>query len=217
MSHQSAAGYKDIILPSVGGDISCRLYEAAGAERGVVWIGGLGGYWDGPGGELYPHLCESFLADRITSLRVNVRYATHLDESIADTLTGVRFLQTFGIRHIGLVGHSFAGAVAIRAAVYSTLPETVVTLAAQSLGAELVGRLPRNCALLLIHGTADEVVHVSNSEYLCALAHEPKQLRLFEGARHKLDEVAQELHSEVGGWLRQHLRLSELPSLKQAS
>jgi fermentation-respiration switch protein FrsA (DUF1100 family) len=215
--NQQAPYFKEIILPSVGGDIPCRLYESAGAKSGIVWIGGMGGYWDGPGGELYSHLCKSLLADRITSLRVNVRCPTNLDESVADTLTGIRFLQNLGVGHIGLVGHSFAGAVAIRAAVYSTLPETVITLAAQSLGAELVGRLPRHCALFLIHGTVDEVVHVSNSEYLYALAHEPKKLRLFEGARHRLDEAAHELRSEVGGWLRQHLRPSALPSLKQAS
>ena len=212
-----AKTFKDIVLPSVGGDIAGRLYESSGGRSGVIWVGGLGGFWDGPGSDLYSNLSESLLPDRITSLRVNVRFPTQLDESVADILVGIAFLQRKGVQDIGLVGHAFAGAAAIRAAVYSTVPKTVVSLAAQSLGAELIGQLPRYCALLLIHGTADEVLHVSNSEYLCALAHEPKKLLLLEGAKHKLEEAAQEIRKEVGGWLRHHLRPSGLPSLKQAS
>lgn len=212
-----AMAYKDIVLPWVGGDVAGRLYESPGAWRGVIWVDGMGGFWDGSGSDLYSNLSESLLADHITSLRVNVRFPTQLDESVADILIALSFLQRKGVQDIGLVGHAFAGAAAIRAAVYSTIPKTVITLAAQSLGAELIGQLPRHCALLLIHGTADEVLHVSNSEYLCALAHEPKTLLLFEGAKHKLEEAAQEIRSEVGRWLRHHLRPSGLPPLRQAS
>lgn len=146
-----------------------------------MWVGGLGGFWDGPAGDLYPRLCESLARQGIASLRIKVRHPTDLDESVADGLTGIEFFRDRGIRHIGLVGHSFAAAVVIRAAVYSTLPDTVVALAPQSQGAEIVGQLPVHCSLFLLHGTDDEVVHVSNSEYLAALAHPPRRLLLLAG------------------------------------
>ncbi len=55
---------------------------------------------------------------------------------------GIVFFRDLRVRHIGLVGHAFAGAVAIRAAVYSGQADTVVTLAAQSHGAGWIKRLP---------------------------------------------------------------------------
>jgi alpha-beta hydrolase superfamily lysophospholipase len=60
-----------------------------------------------------------------------------------------------------------------------------------------VGQLPSHCSLLLIHGTADEVLHVSNSEYIAALANVPKQLLMLQGAKHTLDEAAHDVHREV--------------------
>jgi hypothetical protein len=59
-------------------------------------------------------------------------------------------------------------------------------------------------------------VHVSNSEYLAALAHPPKRLLLLEGARHRLDEAAPTVHREVGAWLRDHLRPSQQLTLPEA-
>jgi dienelactone hydrolase len=208
--------YHELALSTVRGDVGVRHYPCPGALSGIVWVGGLGGFWDGPAGDLYSHLSEALLADDITSLRVNVRCPTDLDESVADTLAGIALLRELRVRHIGLVGHAFAGAAAIRAAVYSGQADTVVTLAAQSHGAELVGQLPSACSLLLIHGSADEVVHVSNAEYLAALAHEPKELLLCPGARHRLDEAAPVIHERVSEWLRRYLRRTEAFVLPQA-
>ncbi|MER3424150.1 MAG: hypothetical protein C4293_13940, partial [Nitrospiraceae bacterium] len=52
-------------------------------------------------------------------------------------------------------------------------------LATQGYGAEMVDQLPDGCSILLIHGTADEVLHYSNSRDVYGLAHEPKQLILY--------------------------------------
>ena len=187
--------FQNIVLPTARGNIGAHYYAKPDAVSGVVWIGGIGGFWDGIAGDLYTHACKSLLQDNIASLRVNLRCPRHLDESVADALAGIMYLHEGHIRRIGLVGHSFAGAVAIRAAVYSAIPQTVVSLACQSQGAELVGHLPRRCSLLLVHGTADEVLHVSNAEYLATLAHQPKRLLLIEGATHTLDDAAEHLHS----------------------
>jgi alpha/beta superfamily hydrolase len=209
--------FQEIMIPTTRGSIAARYYASPGATSGIVWIGGIGGFWDGIAGDLYTRTCESLLPDGITSIRLTLRCPTQLDESVTDALAGIAFLQERDIRRIGLVGHSFAGAVAIRAAVYSALPVTVVSLAAQSHGAELVGHLPRQCSLLLIHGTSDEVLHVSNSEYLATLAHQPKQLLLFEGAKHKLDEVAQDVYQAVRTWLHRRLGGQDDVLLQRAS
>jgi alpha/beta superfamily hydrolase len=213
---ESTRPFHELTISARPGGVEVRHYDAPGAECGVVWVGGVGGFWDGPAGDLYPHLCDALRREGIGSLRINVRHPTDLDACVADTLSGIAFLRDRGIARLALVGHAFAGAVAIRAAVYSTLPETVVALAAQSQGAELVSRLPIHCSLFLLHGTADEVVHVSNSEYLAALAHPPKRLLLLEGARHRLDEAAPTVHREVGAWLRDHLRPSQQLTLPEA-
>jgi dienelactone hydrolase len=209
--------YHECALSTIRGDVGVRHYRCPGALSGIVWVGGIGGFWDGPAGDLYPHLCEALLADDITSVRVNVRCPTDLDESVADTLAGIALLRDLQVSHIGLVGHALAGAVAIRAAVYSGLVNTVVTLSAQSHGAELVGQLPSACSLLVIHGGDDEVVHVSNAEYLAALAHDPKELLVCPGARHRLDEAAPIIHQRVSEWLRRYLRPVEQLVLPKAS
>jgi alpha/beta superfamily hydrolase len=208
--------YQPISIATSRGDVTGQYYSAPRAVKGIVWIGGLGGFWDGPAGNLYTHLSESFQQEQVSSIRLNLRCPTDMDGSVADTLAAIEFLRDRRIRGVGLVGHSFAAAVAIRAAVESGIPSTVVALAAQSHGAETVGQLPSHCSLLLIHGTADEVLHVSNSEYIAALANVPKQLLMLQGAKHTLDEAADDVHREVEQWLHTHLRTLDLVALPQA-
>lgn len=94
----------------------------------------MGGDWGTPVIGLYPRLCGSFVKNGIDGLRVRYRHPTDLLESIFDTLAGVAFLQEeHKTKAIGLVGHSFGGAVVIRAAVEaSDIVSTIVTLATQS-------------------------------------------------------------------------------------
>jgi alpha/beta superfamily hydrolase len=212
-----SSSYQEGVISTVRGPVRYRHYPCPVALSGVIWVGGIGGFWDGPAGNLYARLSEALVKEGMTSLRINVRCPTDLNESVADTLAAIAFLQDLQVDHLGLVGHALAGAVAIRAAVYSGRPETVVALAAQSQGAELVGQLSSDCSLLLIHGTADEVLHVSNSEYLAALAHQPKELLLCEGARHGLEEAAPAVHQHVGQWLRRNLRRPDQQAFSAAS
>jgi hypothetical protein len=109
------------------------------------------------------------------------------------------------VEQAALTGHSFGGAVVIQAGVASVLTRTVVTLSTQGYGAGVVGELPDDCAILLVHGTDDEILPPSSSEGVFARAHEPKQLMLYPGANHNLDQVAAEVHDLVRDWITEQL------------
>jgi pimeloyl-ACP methyl ester carboxylesterase len=106
---------------------------------------------------------------------------------------------------MGFVGHSFGGAVVIRAAAAAERVRAVVTLATQSYGAGLAAELGPRCALLLIHGTRDTVLPSDASRLVFDLAEEPKRLVILPGAGHGLDEAAPEVERLVRDWLQARL------------
>ena len=142
-----------------GGGVDCRYYHTAGASKAVIWVGGVGDGWDTPARGLYPLLSQKLIRKEINSLRVRFRYPTDLYESVLDVIEGIHFLEQQGIKSVGLVGHSFGGAVVIQAAAAAEASSssdsvwTVVTLSTQSYGAEGVSRLKKGSSILLIHGT----------------------------------------------------------------
>ena len=198
--------YRSVTLETDRGDVECRYYDAPGARCAAVWVGGAGGSWDTPARGLYPRLCEELAVDGIASLRVRFRHATVLEEAVFDVLAGIAHLERTGIGAFGLVGHSFGGAVVIRAAAASAAVRTVVALATQSYGADAARFLPPGCSILLVHGTADSVLPPSSSEYVHRLAREPKRLVLYEGAEHGLEEVADDVAELVRSWVVETLR-----------
>jgi alpha-beta hydrolase superfamily lysophospholipase len=128
-----------------------------------------------------------------------------LDDCLADVLLGIRWLRHQGKRRVVLVGHSFGGAVVITAGVAAG--DTVIGVAAlssQTSGTQLVGALsPRK--LLLVHGTADQVLPDACSRDLYARAREPKQLILYADCRHGLDECRDQLDRDLIDWLERVL------------
>ena len=104
--------------------VECRYYKTKAQlnTSAVIFIGGVGGGWDSPSRQLYPRLSHKLVNNNnddngISSLRVKFRYSTDLDKSIADVIAGIEFLVCHEkISSIGLVGHSFGGAVVISAA-----------------------------------------------------------------------------------------------------
>ena len=199
-------GYREIAVPGARGPVACRWYAAHVKGAAVVWVGGVGGGWDTPAKQLYPRLAVRLQEDDIGSLRVRFRNPTDLEEAVHDVSTGLRYLQQEGVERLGFVGHSFGGAVVIEASTTTPLARAVVTLATQSYGADRVGELNRNCAILLIHGTRDHVLAATNSQYVHRLAHEPKRLQLYSGASHGLDEAAEDVEQLVYEWLMTHLQ-----------
>ncbi len=198
-------GYQPVRLIASRGNVECRYYKVNNAQKGAIWVGGVGGDWDTPAKGLYPRLCQELMGEEIASLRVRYRYPTILEEAILDILAGINYLQGEGIKAVALTGHSFGGAAVICAGANSQTVRTVVALATQSYGAAIASQLAPHCSLLLLHGTGDEVLPVYCSEYVYQLAGEPKRLILYPGATHGLDEVAEEIHQAVRNWVIEKL------------
>ena len=191
--------YQLVKLDTQRGEIVCRYYSSNThnpASVAVVYVTGVGGGWGTPAIGLYPRLCCSLARIGIDGLRVRYRHPTDLLESVFDTLAGIAFLrEEHRIKAIGLVGHSFGGAVVIQAAVQaSDIVSTLVTLATQSYGAaHVISKLKHGTSALMIHGSDDKVLPVYCSEEVYQKAHDPKQIVLCEGAGHGLDEVSEEV------------------------
>lgn len=199
-------GYQSVTLLTDRGEIQGRYYAAERAQFGAIWVGGVRGGWDTPGNGLYPRLCQTLQPSGISSLRVRYRYSTILEEAVFDTLAGIAFLAQENITAIALIGHSFGGAVVIQAAALCPIVQTVITLASQSYGATPATQLAPRCSLLLLHGTADPVLSPQCSEYIYAIAQEPKRLILYPEARHGLDEVAEQVSQVIHDGLIDHLQ-----------
>ena len=169
-------------------------------------VGGIGGDFDSPAKNLYPKLAAKLASEGINALRVQFRYPTDLNESVHDVFAGVKFLQNEGVEALGLMGHSFGGAVVIRAGTKLEAVKTVVALATQGLGADVVADLSPHASILLIHGTNDEPLSPENSSLVYSLAKEPKKLEILEGNRHGLDESAEQVFQIVHDWLIKELK-----------
>lgn len=116
--------------------------------------------------------------------------------------------QQEGITSIGLVGHSFGGAVVISAASIASenIVKVGVTLSTQSYSTEGVSRLKKGkCFILLIHGNNDNVLSPYCSHYVYNNAYKPKELVLYDNASHSLNEVADNVFQKVHEWLLKNL------------
>jgi fermentation-respiration switch protein FrsA (DUF1100 family) len=83
-------------------------------------------------------------------------------------------------------------------------------LASQTYGARLAGQLaPR--PLLVVHGKADTRLPYTCGVQIYNWAQEPKQLVLYEGAEHRLDECAEDLDQLLTQWIPATLCASVSP------
>ncbi len=194
---------RNLELPSERGAIDCAYHAAAQAEAGVIMVGGGDGGLVGPAEELYPDLAADLAARGIAALRVGFRihkFPGDVEEGVYDVLAGVRFLASEGVRRVGLLGHSFGGAVVIEAGVQASEVASVVTLATQNAGAQRVAMLtPR--PLLLIHGLRDIRLTPDCSRTLYEMAGEPKRLELLEEATHSLRQRREDVRRITLDWL----------------
>ena len=177
---------RDLSLITNLGNIRGRLHEAATDNAAILWVFGSGGGLGGPAGGGYERLAGQFLPFDITSLQLDYRRPGYLSHCVEDVLLGVEYLTSLGKNKVVLVGHSFGGAVVISSGIISDAVIGVAALSSQSSGAENVSSLSPK-PLLLIHGTADEILPDSCSRFIYQNARRPKELILYENCLHGLD------------------------------
>lgn len=195
-------GEELISLPSPRGPIACALHRAAAPAAAVIMVGGGDGGLDGPAGKLYHDLSGELADLGIGALRVDFRihrFPGDVAEGVHDVETGIRFLEQEGYGRIGLLGHSFGGAVVIEAAARNAAVASVATLATQTAGALRIDEVaPR--PILLIHGLDDIRLSPDCSRFLFSRAGEPRRLVLLEGATHSLRQRRAEVRSLLVEW-----------------
>lgn len=201
-AHERDDGALDLLIKTSRGELPGVLHPCEGEPGAALFAGGALGGLDGPGRAIYPRLAVE-LAGRspgLSSLRLHYRQPGEFQECVLDVLAGLSFLKGLGASRVALVGHSFGAAVVIKAGEISDLVAGVAALSSQLYGTRTVERLSPK-ALLLVHGTADNVLDCAASEDIHERAGEPKRLVLYEGAGHGLASCAEELFELLREWL----------------
>ena len=186
----------DIMTPH--GKVTGLYHPAEGATGAVVMVAGALGGVAGPSGA-YPALAGQLQAAQIAALRLDYREPENMNECVYDLDAGLDELRRRGLKRFALVGWSFGGAVVISSGVAHSDVVGVATLASQTAGTAAVSRLaPRS--LLLLHGTADQVLPDWCSRYLYEEAGEPKRLILCEGDGHEFSRSHAEVVQTLFEW-----------------
>jgi len=185
-------------------DFAAILHRVPDADQAVIWVCGARGGFGGPGPDTYARMSEKFKDEGITSLRLDYRRANDVFECALDLLAGVSYLKSAGHKPVVVVGHSFGGAVVIAAGANSAHIKGVVALSPQTYGAGMAGNVaPRK--LLVVHGKADTRLAFACGQQIYDMANEPKELVLYEGAEHRLEECRDDLESLLGQWIPETL------------
>ncbi|MPZ99796.1 MAG: alpha/beta fold hydrolase [Dehalococcoidia bacterium] len=197
-----AQGEMLVELNTTRGVMTLHLHPCEGKTGCVVFLSGAGGGTKGPANEVFVSLARDLVAEGVTSVRVQYREAGEFEECVLDALGACSFLKGIGGQKAVLVGHSFGGAVAVRAAALAPLVEGVVAMSSQRYGTQEVDELGK--PLLLIHGTEDEVLDQEASKDIYRRASEPKQLVLLEDTGHGLTESAERVRDLVRAFVLEH-------------
>jgi alpha/beta superfamily hydrolase len=198
--------YEFVQIETSRGRIDCAYYKAEGANKGVIMVTGVSGGFDTPADSLYPRLSADLKKTGISSVRVKFRNSKDLAEALIDVLVGIEFLKSENVGIIGLIGHSFGGAVVVQATFNSKNVKTIVMLSTQGFGIDPISFLPEDTSVFLIHGEEDEVISPDVSVFTYDLAHEPKRIEIYDSkAGHELDNVADEVYVEIKDWIIKYL------------
>ncbi len=185
------------------GKISCEFYHA-GSDRAVIYMHGVGGGTHGPA-NIYHPIAEELVKDDISSLLIECRYYSDLDECVSDVLACIDYLEgQYHMNCIGLIGWSFGGAVVISAAARDKRVRTVVTVASQSVGTVDVDKM--SASIMLLHGTGDRTLPYSCSVDIADRAHDPKKFVLFPGADHGISQYRDKMFKCIKEWIPEQLK-----------
>jgi pimeloyl-ACP methyl ester carboxylesterase len=176
------------------------------AEAAVVLGGGAMGGLLGPADGLYHWLGDELAApgSGIGVLRVGWRRPNDLDLCTLDLLAAADLAARAGAERFVTGGHSFGGAIAVRAGMaMGEWTRGVVTFATQSAGCEGAGAL--EAPLLAFHGDRDELLPLQASEVVAELSGGEAEVVVCPGAGHLLSEAGAALRAQVPGWVRDRL------------
>jgi len=197
-AHPDDDGNLRVMIETTRGQIRGVLHPCATAPGAAIYVGGAMGGLQGPANDLYQRLADR-LRPSISGLRIHYRKPGEFFECVLDVLAGVSFLRGVGAGDVALVGHSFGGAVVIKAGEIAPQVTGVAALSSQLYGTRGVERLGK--PLLLVHGMRDGVLDHAASEDIHARAREPKRLVLYAEADHTLRQCAEELEGLLAAWL----------------
>jgi alpha/beta superfamily hydrolase len=196
-----------ILLDTSRGEIEGMLHPVEGGTGAVVCVGGAMGGIDGPADSLYARLPQILAPSKVTVLRLNYRQPNDFDECVVDTLAGCSLLKGIGATGVILVGHSFGGAVVIKAGELSTLGQGVVSMSPQLFGTRQVETLGK--PLLLVHGMADTILSHEASEDIYRRALEPKRIVLYADAGHSLIQAKEQIDDLLTAWIPEQLAAAD--------
>ena len=172
-----------LIIPTPKGRLDAHFYRVPASTSAVIFVGGCGGGWHNPNqGYMYPSLCSKLNSIGISGLHLKFRHGGDLEECTFDVLEALKYLKNEeSIRHAGIVGWSFGGAVVCQGAGLSDtgILQAIATLATQSSGVEPI-KNAKNVASLFIHGSTDTCLPKRCSEYTYRIAPEPKKLMIVD-------------------------------------
>lgn len=190
-------------LETSRGEIEAILHPFEGGTGAVICVGGAIGGLDGPAGGLYGRLPALLSEAKVTVLRLNYRQPNKFEECVLDTLAGCSFLKGIGASAVVLVGHSFGGAVVIKAGELAPIVRAVASLSPQLFGTRQVEQLDK--PLLLVHGMEDHVLNHEASEDIYRRANEPKRIVLLADTGHSLSESKDEVERLLASWIPEQL------------
>lgn len=188
-----------ILLETTRGNIEGIMHPVEGGTGALICVGGAMGGLDGPADALYRRIPAAMAERGVTVLRLQYRQPNNLEECVLDVLAGCSFLKGIGALDIVIAGHSFGGAVVIKAGELARDVRGVVSMSPQLHGTRTVEALGK--PLLLVHGSADQVLDSEASEDIYRRAREPKRLVLYEGAGHGLGSCIAELDALLLEWV----------------
>jgi dienelactone hydrolase len=188
-----------LLIQTSRGDINGILHPVEGGTGAVICVGGAMGGIDGPADNLYARLPLLLSSAKVTVLRLEYRKPNDFEECVLDALAGCSFMKGIGATDLALVGHSFGGAVVIKAGELHDLVRGVASLSPQLYGTRQVENLNR--PLLLVHGMADTILSHEASEDIYRRANEPKRIVLYAEAGHSLIQARDKIDDLLSDWL----------------
>ncbi len=195
-------GEMTVEIETTRGTITAHMTPVEGKTGAAIFLGGAAGGVKGPANEVYVRLGRELVQEGVTSLRVEYRKPGEFEECVLDALAACSFLKGIGAERVVVVGHSFGGAVAVKAAQLAPLVTAAAGMSSQRYGTQEVDELHK--PLLLIHGDRDEVLDQQASQDIYDRANEPKQLVILEGDGHGLTAHHDEVFDRIREFVIEH-------------